>query len=134
MRARDIFFAVLLGLALWQGLVMLTNAPHFILPSPWRVAQAAYRSRVIIAENAWVTAAEVLLGLVLGTVLGAATAIQLALSKTAERLMLPILVFTQAVPVFCAGPLANPLVWLWHGVQNRHGGSNYLFPGHFCVS
>ena len=80
------------------------GALTYILPSPWRVAQAAYESRVIIAENAvgdresrsW-------LALPIGTVLGVATAIQLALSKTAERLMLPILVFTQAVPVFALG-------------------------------
>ncbi|MBU1837051.1 MAG: ABC transporter permease, partial [Alphaproteobacteria bacterium] len=91
--------AVLLALALWQAAVTLTGAPHFILPSPLRVMQAAWASRVLIAQNAWVTGIEVLLGLILGTALGAATAIGLALSKRAERLMLPLLVFSQAVPV-----------------------------------
>ncbi|UOA29082.1 ABC transporter permease [Pseudosulfitobacter sp. DSM 107133] len=117
MRARDIVLAVLLGLGLWQGLVMLTGAPHFILPSPWRVAQAAFRSRAIIAENTWVTATEVLLGLGLGTLFGAVTAIQLALSKTAERLMLPILVFTQAVPVFALAPLLT--LWFGYGMGSK---------------
>ena len=117
MKARDILLALLIGLGLWQGLVVLTQAPHFILPSPWRVAQAAYKSRVIIVENAWVTVAEVLLGLAIGTLLGAATAIQLALSKTAERLMLPILVFTQAVPVFALAPLL-PL-WFAYGMGSK---------------
>ena len=111
MRFWDIFLAFLVGLGLWQSIVVLTEAPHYILPSPWRVAQAAYESRVIIAENAWVTAVEVVLGLAIGTLLGVATAIQLALSKTAERLMLPILVFTQAVPVFALAPLLT----LWFG-------------------
>ena len=117
MRFRDIIFALLIGIGLWQALVIFTNAPHFILPSPWRVAQAAYKSRVIIIENAWVTAAEVILGLIIGTLLGAATAIQLALSKTAERLMLPILVFTQAVPVFALAPLLT--LWFGYGMGSK---------------
>ncbi|MGJ8558372.1 MAG: ABC transporter permease, partial [Sulfitobacter geojensis] len=97
MRLRDILFAVLIGLGLWQAAVILTNAPHFILPSPWRVAQAAYHSRAIIAQNAWVTTIEVCLGLLIGTVLGVVTAIQLSMSKTAVRLMLPILVFMDLI-------------------------------------
>ncbi|MFT6089411.1 ABC transporter permease [Sulfitobacter sp.] len=117
MRARDILIAVLVALALWQTIVVLTDAPHFILPSPWRVAQAAFHSRAIIAENAWVTIIEVLLGLTLGTVLGAATAIHLALSKTAERLMLPLLVFTQAVPVFALAPLLT--LWFGYGMGSK---------------
>lgn len=117
MRLRDILIALLIGLGFWQGLVVMTNAPHFILPSPWRVAQAAYHSRAIIAENAWVTAAEVFFGLCIGTMLGAATAIQLALSKTAERLMLPILVFTQAVPVFALAPLLT--LWFGYGMGSK---------------
>ncbi len=117
MRGRDIALALLLGLALWQAIVMLTGAPHFILPAPWRVAQAAYHSRAIIAENAAVTGIEVLLGLVLGTLLGALTAIQLALSKTAERLLLPILVFTQAVPVFALAPMLT--LWFGYGMESK---------------
>lgn len=117
MRRRDILFALLLGLGIWQALVILTDAPHFILPSPWRVAKAMVNSRVIIAENAWITAIEVILGLIIGTVLGAATAIQLALSKTAERLMLPILVFTQAVPVFALAPLLT--LWFGYGMGSK---------------
>ena len=117
MRLRDILFAVLIGLGSWQAVVVLTDAPHFILPTPWRVAQAGYNSRAAIAENAWVTIVEVLLGLVIGTLLGAVTAIQLALSKTAERLMLPILVFTQAVPVFALAPLLT--LWFGYGMGSK---------------
>lgn len=117
MKFRDTILALLIGIGIWQALVLLTNAPHFILPSPWRVAQAAFQSRAIIAENAWVTIAEVLIGLVIGTALGVATAIQLTLSKTAERLMLPILVFTQAVPVFALAPLLT--LWFGYGIWSK---------------
>lgn len=117
MRKFDFLIALLLGLGIWQALVMLTGAPHFILPSPWRVAKAAYASRALIGENALVTLTEVLLGLLLGTLLGVATALQLTLSKTAERLMLPILVFTQAVPVFALAPLLT--LWFGYGMGSK---------------
>jgi putative hydroxymethylpyrimidine transport system permease protein len=117
MRFRDILCAVLIGLGLWQAVVILTDAPHFILPSPWRVAQAAYKSRVIIVENAWVTGIEVVLGLLIGTLLGVVTAIQLAMSKTVERLLLPILVFMQAVPVFALAPLLT--LWFGYGMGSK---------------
>jgi putative hydroxymethylpyrimidine transport system permease protein len=117
MRKLDFLLAILLGLGIWQALVVVTGAPHFILPSPWRVAKAAYFSRLLIAENALVTITEVLLGLLLGTLLGMATALQLTLSKTAERLMLPILVFTQAVPVFALAPLLT--LWFGYGMGSK---------------
>ena len=117
MRRSDIPLAILLGLALWQGIVLLTDAPHYILPSPWRVAQAAYYARVSLLENACVTTVEVLLGLLIGTGLGAATAIQLSQSKTSERLLLPLLVFTQAVPVFALAPLLT--LWFGYGMGSK---------------
>jgi putative hydroxymethylpyrimidine transport system permease protein len=117
MKLLDIVLALLIGLGLWQVVVVVTDAPHFILPSPWRVAQAAYKSRAIIAENAWVTTIEVVVGLFIGTVLGVITAIQLALSKTAERLMIPILVFTQAVPVFALAPMLT--LWFGYGMGSK---------------
>lgn len=117
MRGRDILLASLIGVAVWQAIVWVTDAPHFILPAPGRVAVAAFDSRVLIAENAWITAVEVALGLLIGTFLGVVTAIQLALSKTAERLMLPILVFTQAVPVFALAPLLT--LWFGYGMASK---------------
>jgi putative hydroxymethylpyrimidine transport system permease protein len=117
MRKRDILAALAVGLALWQAVVWLTGAPHFILPSPLRTATALVESRALIAENALVTFQEIIAGLILGTALGVATAIQLTLSKTAERLMLPILVFTQAVPVFALAPVLT--LWFGYGMASK---------------
>jgi putative hydroxymethylpyrimidine transport system permease protein len=108
---------MLLGLGLWQMIVLITGAPHFILPSPWRVAQSAFTNRALIAEHGLVTATEVILGLILGTVLGVMTAIHLAISKTAQRLLLPILVFTQAVPVFALAPILT--LWFGYGIGSK---------------
>ncbi len=110
-------YATLLGLGLWQAVVWITAAPHFILPAPWRVAKAAFESRALIAEHALITATEVILGLLIGTVLGALTAIQLAASPKLARLMLPFLVFTQAVPVFALAPILT--LWFGYGIASK---------------
>ena len=110
-RIRYALGACTFALLLWQGIVWLTGVPSFILPSPLRVAQAALDNRVLIAENALVTATEVILGLITGTVLGGFTAVQLANSDRLHRLVMPLLIFTQAVPVFALAPIlvSSPL-------------------------
>lgn len=116
-RLRYTVSACTLGLLLWQGLIWITDAPHFILPSPWRVAQAAFNNRALIAENAVVTATEVGLGLLIGTLLGAITGIQLAGSDRLHRLVMPLLIFTQAVPVFALAPILT--LWFGYGIASK---------------
>jgi putative hydroxymethylpyrimidine transport system permease protein len=109
--------ATALALSLWQGIVWITGVPPFILPSPMRVARAAIENRALIAENALVTATEVFLGLFIGTVFGAMTAIWLASSDRLHRLVMPILVFTQAVPVFALAPILT--LWFGYGIGSK---------------
>ena len=109
--------ATVFALFLWQGIVWFTGVPPFILPSPLRVAQAAFANRVLIAENALVTATEVIFGLIIGTVLGAATAVQLANSARLHRLVMPVLIFTQTVPVFALAPILT--LWFGYGIASK---------------
>ncbi|THF93735.1 MAG: ABC transporter permease [Sulfitobacter sp. SK025] len=117
MKGKDTLLTLVLGLGLWQAAVTLTDVPHFILPSPSRVAQALFIHRATIFDHTLATATEVVLGLVIGTILGTVTAVQLALFRTAERLILPILVFTQAVPVFALAPLLT--LWFGYGIGSK---------------
>jgi putative hydroxymethylpyrimidine transport system permease protein len=71
----------------------------------------------VIAENAAVTIGEVLAGLLLGASLGAATAIHLAVSPAARAVVRPILVFTQAVPVFALAPVLT--LWFGYGLWSK---------------
>lgn len=102
---------------LWQAVAWATGAPHFILPTPWRVAQTGWDNRALIGEHALVTASEVALGLVLGTLLGTVTAIQLASSERLHRLIMPLLIFTQAVPVFALAPILT--LWFGYGMASK---------------
>ncbi len=116
-RLRYALAAAGFALVLWQGIVWITAVPPFILPSPLRVAQAAWANRMLIAENAWVTASEVVIALIIGTVAGALTAILLAASQRLHRLVMPVLVFTQAVPVFALAPVLT--LWFGYGIVSK---------------
>lgn len=114
-RAAALSFVVLIGA--WHILVTLTGLPRFILPGPLLVAETIWTSRQILVENAWITIAEVLIGLVLGACLGALSAIGLAASPTARALIRPVLVFSQAVPVFALAPILT--LWLGFGLWSK---------------
>jgi putative hydroxymethylpyrimidine transport system permease protein len=76
-----------------------------------------WKSRVIIAEHSLVTLSEVLIGIAIGAFLGMATAIQLAISPSARAVVRPILVFSQAVPVFALAPILT--LWLGYGLWSK---------------
>jgi putative hydroxymethylpyrimidine transport system permease protein len=106
-----------LALGLWQALVVLASLPPFILPGPARVAATLWSSRALIVEHGLITAAEVLIGLALGAVLGGVSAIGLAASPVARRLIRPMMVFSQAIPVFALAPILT--LWLGYGLASK---------------
>ncbi|MGG5808430.1 ABC transporter permease [Falsiroseomonas sp. CW058] len=103
--------------ALWQGFVWVTGVPPFLLPSPARVAAALAARWDVIAGHALVTGAEILLGLALGALLGGAMALTLAAWRGGRRWLLPLLLISQAVPVFAIAPLLT--LWLGFGIASK---------------
>lgn len=116
---RSLWVVISAGFAIlvWQLVVTLTGVPHFILPSPTQVLSTLINSRELIAWHASITIMEVLVGLLIGSFLGIATALNLMIFPPAKRLMMPILVFSQAVPVFALAPLLT--LWLGYGVWSK---------------
>ncbi|MBK0400321.1 ABC transporter permease [Limibaculum sp. M0105] len=116
-RVASVAVVVACAIAFWQVLVWATGVPPFILPGPGRVATALWEARALLAQHFVVTAAEVLAGIALGSVLGALTAVQLVAAPRLGRAVMPLLVFTQAVPVFALAPLLT--LWLGYGVWSK---------------
>ena len=116
-RARDGLLAFAAAVAFWQVLVWVIGVPRFILPGPLRVAETLLAEHALILHHAAITVTEVLLGIALGTLLGMATALHLMTSPAAMRLVLPVLVFSQAVPVFALAPLLT--LWLGYGLASK---------------
>lgn len=109
--------ATCLVLVLWQTVIWATGVARFILPPPALVGQTIWESRALLTEHALVTMAEVLIGLMLGAALGFVSAIGLVASPTARALVRPILVFSQAVPVFALAPILT--LWLGFGLWSK---------------
>jgi len=109
--------ATCLVLVLWQTVIWTTGVARFILPPPALVAQTIWESRALLAEHAVITMAEVLIGLVLGAAFGFVSAIGLVASPTVRALVRPILVFSQAVPVFALAPILT--LWLGFGLWSK---------------
>ena len=102
---------IFLGLiAVWQIVVLATEAPHYILPGPARVARALAERWPELLGHAGVTVLEILLGLALGALLGCLSALVIASFRPARRWLLPVLVVSQAIPVFALAPVL--VLWL----------------------
>jgi putative hydroxymethylpyrimidine transport system permease protein len=109
--------SALIAIALWQAVVWAGDLPRFILPGPLLVAETLWKSRALIWEHSLVTLAEVLIGLGLGAVLGGLSAIGLAASPMARALVRPMLVFSQAIPVFALAPILT--LWFGYGLWSK---------------
>lgn len=107
--------AVLLGC--WQAASLAAGGAHYLLPGPVPVAEAFRAKAPVILANAWVTFGEIGLGLVLGAALGIATALLMAASPRLFKVMLPVLVVSQAIPVFALAPIL--VLWLGYGLASK---------------
>ncbi len=109
---------IFLGLiGAWQFVVWATAAPHYILPGPDRVARALLERWPELIGHAGITALEILLGLALGALLGCISALIIASFRPARRWLLPVMVISQAMPVFTLAPML--MLWLGIGLAPK---------------
>lgn len=110
--------AVFAGLlALWQAVVWIGEAPPYILPGPMEVLAALNARTEAIAANAATTILEILCGFVIGAVFGTSSALTMSYFRPARRWLLPVLVISQAVPVFALAPILT--LWLGYGIESK---------------
>jgi NitT/TauT family transport system permease protein/putative hydroxymethylpyrimidine transport system permease protein len=86
----------------------------YLVPSPAEVAEALWQSRSLLAENAWVTLREILLGLVCAFVAGIGFAVAMHLSRVVRDASYPLIVASQTIPIVVIAPIL--LVWLGFGI------------------
>lgn len=114
-------FRLVLGLSvfllLWAGLVSVFEIPTFMLPSPLSVAEAFAARAGFLMEHAAITAYETLFGFVFGVGAGALLAIAMWLSPVTRRAVLPVVLVTQALPVFAIAPIL--VLWLGFGLASK---------------
>lgn len=109
---------IAVGLLLfWQGIVVFTEAPSYILPGPLPVAKALASSFPVLMGHLRTTLIEIILGLILGTSLGISCALAMIALPRLKSWMLPVLVISQAIPVFALAPVL--VLWLGYGLASK---------------
>lgn len=104
-------------LAVWQLAVSVFEIAPFILPGPVSVIAVGVERFGTLIGHAGITLMEILLGLVFGTLLGAGSAVVMAYFRRARSWLLPVLVVSQAVPVFALAPVL--VLWFGYGVAPK---------------
>lgn len=117
MRLLRVIAVVAALVAIWQAVVSLFALPHYMLPSPGRVLAVFTGSADYLAGHAVTTLFEILAGFFAGSLFGMVTALTMSLLPIARRLMLPVVIASQALPVFAIAPLL--VVWFGFGLTSK---------------
>jgi putative hydroxymethylpyrimidine transport system permease protein len=110
--------AILLGAwelaARWDWISGALSIEDFLVPAPSDIAESLWRDRSLLADDAWVTLREVVLGFLIAVAAGLAFAIALHLSETLRRAFYPLLVASQTIPPVAIAPIL--VVWFGFGI------------------
>jgi putative hydroxymethylpyrimidine transport system permease protein len=101
----------------WWLFSWLSAVPAYLLPDPPSVAVALWRQRELLAWSALTTLSETVLGLVIGTLLGSVAALGMVFSPVMQRWLMPLLLVSQAIPVFALAPLL--VLWFGFGMASK---------------
>jgi NitT/TauT family transport system permease protein len=101
-------------LVLWQLVTTTFSIPDYLLPRPTEVAARIARDWAQILAAAQFTVIEVLIGFTVSVVVGVPLAFGIVLSRTLERIVMPMMVASQAIPKVAIAPIL--VVWLGFGL------------------
>jgi NitT/TauT family transport system permease protein len=107
-RLAEILIPVAMLVALivvWQVYVTVAKVPHYILPSPTRIAEAFVTDWPILFKALLVTLRTTFLALAIALVSGVALAILMAQSRWIELALFPYAVILQVTPIVAIAPL-----------------------------
>jgi NitT/TauT family transport system permease protein len=106
-------------LVAWKLLTVVTGTPEYILPAPEAVAERGARAvgSGVLWTHVWATVSEVVLGFVLGAATAIVVGVALGKSVVIERVLSPYIVAAQAVPILALAPLLD--IWFGGGLLAR---------------
>jgi NitT/TauT family transport system permease protein len=96
---------LVLLVVVWQIYVTAADVPHYILPSPARIAESFVTDWPILGRALIVTLRTTFLALVIALVSGVALAILMAQSRWIELALFPYAVILQVTPIVAVAPL-----------------------------
>ncbi|UKJ63789.1 ABC transporter permease [Cellulosimicrobium cellulans] len=103
--------------AVWWFVAWRELVPAYLVPSPGAVWDTMVEDWAMLAEHTWVTTMETVVGFVLASVIGVATAVLLVYSPTAEKSLYPLILFAQVIPKIAIAPIL--VVWFGFGATPK---------------
>jgi len=113
--------ALLLGL--WQlasstgAIADALSLEDYLVPSPAEIATSLWENRGLLAENAWVTLREILLGILCALAVGIGFAVLMHRWRVLRDAAYPLIVASQTIPIVVISPIL--LVWFGYGITPK---------------
>ena len=110
-----LFFILIL--LLWECLPRIFGTPAYVFPTISAIFQSMVSISDILFSNTLTTIQEAILGFLLGSFVGFVTGVIMAESKFLERIILPYVVGSNAIPAVALAPLV--VLWFGHGIESK---------------
>ncbi|MBH0130696.1 ABC transporter permease [Salinibacterium sp. NK8237] len=104
-------------IVLWDLAVRIFSIPRFVLPAPGEAFAEIINDWDLISKGIVATTQVFALGFVIGASLGFVLAIVMSSSKPLFRILYPIMIVSQAIPVVAIG--AALVIWLGFGLAPK---------------
>jgi putative hydroxymethylpyrimidine transport system permease protein len=116
----SIIWLSLIGLtliALWEGLVFAFDIPQWKLPAPSDIGVELLHSKNLLIFHTWVTLQEIIIGFSVALSTGVFLAILISYYRAVGRLVYPIVIASQTIPIIVIAPLL--LIWVGYGLTPK---------------
>lgn len=98
----------------WGVLADALKLEDFLVSSPGQIAATLWRDRELLADNAWTTLVEILLGFACALLAGFTAALALHTSGVLRRSFYPLIVASQTIPIIVIAPIL--VAWFGFGI------------------
>lgn len=86
----------------------------YLVPAPSEIGESLWENRSLLADNAWVTLQEIVLGFCCALFAGLLFAIAMHLSGTLRRATYSLIIASQTIPIVVIAPIL--VVWFGYGI------------------
>ncbi|MDI3471964.1 MAG: hypothetical protein PWQ48_245 [Thermotogaceae bacterium] len=113
------FLLIFLLLFVWELICILFRIPIYLLPKPSQVFKELFEQFYLLMQHSIITLIESIAGLIIAMLFGVLIAVIMNAFKPLGRMLYPILVISQAVPIIAIAPLI--LIWFGLGIGPKIG-------------
>lgn len=104
-------------LCLWQFSVRIFHIPSYVLPTPIETFAMIKTDWDVLKIASWLTFKEFAFGFGIGSGLGFILAVSMSQSRWIQRILYPVLITSQAIPIVAIG--AALVIWLGFGIAPK---------------